>query len=162
YLKAELLQKTGSFKPRGALNKLESLSDAERARGVITISAGNHAQGVAFAAGLFGVKATVVMPAAAVQSKVEATRGYGAEVVQHGAHKDLLPKMLEIQEERGLTYLPPFDDPYVIAGQGTVGLEVLEDVPEADLVVVPIGGGGLISGVAAAVKALRPAAQVVG
>jgi len=162
YLKAELFQKTGSFKPRGALNKLESLSDEERARGIITISAGNHAQGVAFAAGLFGVKATVVMPEAAVQSKVEATRGYGAEVVQYGAHKDLLPKMLEIQEERGLTYLPPFDDPFVIAGQGTVGLEVLEDLPEPDLIVVPIGGGGLISGIATAVKTLRPAARVVG
>src|SRR5262245_48269095 len=162
YLKAELFQKTGSFKSRGALNKLESLSNAERARGVITISAGNHAQGVAFAAGLLGVRATVVMPEAAVRSKVEATRGYGAEVVQHGAHKDLLPKMLEIQEERGLTYLPPFDDPYVIAGQGTVGLELLEDVPGPELVVVPVGGGGLISGVATAVKTLQPAARVIG
>src|SRR5215813_4109225 len=105
YLKAELFQKTGSFKPRGALNKLESLSEEERARGVITISAGNHAQGVAFAAGLLGVRATVVMPEAAVQSKVEATRGYGGKVVLHGTHKDLLPKMLELQREQGLTYL---------------------------------------------------------
>lgn len=162
FLKAELFQKTGSFKPRGALNRLERLSDAEKARGVITMSAGNHAQGVAYAAKLLGVDATVVMPAAAPQSKVDATRGYGAQVILHGSHKDLLPKVQELQRERDLTFVHPFDDPYVIAGQGTVGLEIMEDVPDADVVIVPVGGGGLIAGVAAAVKALRPQARVIG
>jgi threonine ammonia-lyase medium form len=162
HLKAELFQKTGSFKPRGALNKLLSLSAEERASGVISISAGNHAQGVAYAAAILGIPATVVMPEAAVRSKVEATRGYGAEVILHGAGHDLLPKAQEIQAARGLTFIHPFDDPYVIAGQGTVGLELIEDVPDADVVVVPIGGGGLISGVAAAVKRMRPQARVIG
>ncbi len=162
FLKAELFQKTGSFKPRGALNKMLSLSAAERARGVITISAGNHAQGVAFAARELGIRATVVMPETAVRSKVDATRGYGAEVILHGAPKDLLPKAQEIQAERDLTFLHPFDDPYVIAGQGTVGLEMLEDVSEPHVVIVPVGGGGLISGVAAAVKLLSPTTRVVG
>jgi threonine dehydratase len=162
YLKAELLQKTGSFKPRGAVNKLRSLSDEEKARGVITISAGNHAQGVAYAAGKLGVAATVVMPAAAVRSKVEATRGYGAEVILHGESKDLLPKCLELQAERNLTFVHPFDDPFVIAGQGTVGLEILDDVTAPDLVVVPVGGGGLIAGVAAAIKQSNPHIRVVG
>ena len=162
YLKAELFQRTGSFKPRGALNKMLSLTDQEKASGVITISAGNHAQGVAFAARELGIRATVVMPEAAVRSKVEATRGYGAEVILHGAGKDLLPKAEELKAERGLTFVHPFDDPYIIAGQGTVGLELIEDVPDPDIVIVPVGGGGLISGVAAAVKLLRPATRVVG
>ena len=162
YLKAELFQKTGSFKPRGALNKLLSLTAQERARGVITISAGNHAQGVAFAARELGLRATVVMPEAAVRSKVEATRSYGAEVILHGTGKDLLPKAQELQAERDLTFVHPFDDPYIIAGQGTVGLELMEDVPEADVVIVPVGGGGLIAGVAAAVKLLRSETRVIG
>jgi threonine dehydratase len=162
YLKAELFQKTGSFKPRGALNKLLNLTDQERSRGVITISAGNHAQGVAFAARELGIRATVVMPEAAVRSKVEATRSYGAEVILHGTGKDLLPKAQELQAERDLTFVHPFDDPYVIAGHGTVGLELMEDVPDADIVVVPVGGGGLIAGVASAVKLLRPATRVLG
>lgn len=162
-LKAELFQKTGSFKPRGAVNKLLSLSDEERARGVISISAGNHAQGVAYAAGILGIAATVVMPAAAPRAKAEATRGYGAEVIQHGGMADLLPKAQAIQAERGLTFVAPFDDPYVIAGQGTVGLELMEDAPEElDAVIVPIGGGGLISGVAAAVKGINPRTKVIG
>jgi threonine ammonia-lyase medium form len=162
-LKAELFQKTGSFKPRGALNKLLRLSDEEKARGVISISAGNHAQGVAYAASILGIAATVVMPEAAVRSKVEATRGYGAEVILHGTGKDLLPKAQEIQAERGLTFIAPFDDPDVIAGQGTVGLELMEDAPEPlDAVIVPIGGGGLISGVAAAVKGISPITRVIG
>jgi threonine dehydratase len=162
YLKAELFQKTGSFKPRGALHKMLSLTDEERVRGVITISAGNHAQGVAFAARELGIRATVVMPEAAVRSKVDATRGYGAEVILHGAMKDLLPKALEIQGERGLTFVHPFDDPYIIAGQGTVGLELLEEVPEPEVVIVPVGGGGLIAGVATAVKLLSPSTRVIG
>jgi len=162
HFKAEVFQKTGSFKPRGAINKLNSLSDAEKARGVITISAGNHAAGLAYAASLSGVKATVVMPANAVKSKVEATQGYGATVVLHGDMKGLLPKMQEIQQERGLVYIPPFDDPYVIAGQGTVGLEIIEDVPAPDVVVVGVGGGGLISGVAAAIKESSPETKVIG
>ncbi len=160
--KAELLQKTGSFKPRGALNKLSSLSDAEKAAGVITMSAGNHAQGVAFAAGLLGIRATVVMPETAPQSKVDATRGYGATVVLHGTAKDLLPKVRELEEEQHLTFVHPFDDPLVIAGQGTVGLEILEDGPRPDIVVVPVGGGGLISGVAAALKRSDPSIKVIG
>jgi threonine dehydratase len=162
YFKAEMFQKTGSFKPRGAVNKLNSLSNEEKARGVITISAGNHAAGIAYAASLFGINATVVMPENAVKSKADATRGYGATVIQHGDMKDLLPRMQEIQQERNLTFVHPFDDPYVIAGQGTVGLEILEDVPAPDAVIVPIGGGGLISGVSAALKLKNPAVKVIG
>lgn len=162
YFKAELFQKTGSFKPRGALNKLKNLTEAEKKRGVITISAGNHAQGLAYAASLLGIEATVVMPQSAVKSKVEATRGYGASVILHGTGKDLMPKCLELQEERGLIFVPPFDDLHIIAGQGTVGLEILEDVPSPDIVVVPVGGGGLISGVASVLKASNPAMKIIG
>jgi len=160
--KVELLQKTGSFKPRGALNKLTSLSPAEKMAGVITISAGNHAQGVAYAASLLGTQATVVMPEAAVESKVAAARGYGATVVLHGTSKDLLPKCLELQEEQHLTFVHPFDDSLLIAGHGTLGLEILQDGPKPDVVVVPVGGGGLISGVAAALKCSDPKIQVIG
>lgn len=160
--KAEMFQKTGSFKPRGSINKLSNLSEAERARGVITISAGNHAAGLAYAASIFGIKATIVMPEAAVQSKVDATRGYGGEVILYGTGKDLLPKAQEIQKERGLTFVHPFDDLHLIAGHGTLGLEVLEDVPNPDIVVLGIGGGGLISGVSAAIKAKSPSTKVIG
>jgi threonine dehydratase len=160
--KVELLQKTGSFKPRGALNKLNSLSPAEKMAGVITISAGNHAQGVAYAASLLGTRATVVMPEAAMESKVAATRGYGATVVLHGTTKDLLPKCLELQQEQHLTFVHPFDDPFLIAGHGTLGLEILQDGFKPDVVVVPVGGGGLISGVAAALKCSDPSIQVIG
>jgi threonine dehydratase len=152
YFKAEMFQKTGAFKLRGALNKIHHLTPDEKARGVITISAGNHAAGVAYAAALSGVKATVVMPEAAVRSKVEATRGYGANVILHGAGKDLLPKMQEIQREHDLVFIPPFDDPLIIAGQGTVGMEIYEDVPQIDAMIVPVGGGGSISGISAALK----------
>jgi threonine dehydratase len=162
YFKAELFQKTGSFKLRGALNKLNSLTPEEKAHGVITISAGNHAAAVAYAARASGVAATVVMPEAAVQSKVDATRSYGATVILHGTGKDLLPKMQELQAAGGQTYMPPFNDPMVIAGAGTVGLEIIEDVPQADVVIVPVGGGGLISGVSAAVKQSNPKAKVIG
>ena len=162
-LKAELFQRTGSFKPRGVLTKLASLTPEEKARGVIGISAGNHAQALAYAAGLEGVDALVVMWRGASELKIEATREYGAAVDLEadgpGAAFERLDALLA---ETGRTLVHPFDDPLVMAGQGTVGLEVLEDAPDATLVVVPIGGGGLIAGIATAVKALRPQARVVG
>ena len=160
HLKLELFQKTGSFKPRGALNRVANLTDAERQRGLITLSAGNHAQAVAWAAREYGITATVVMPLKATRAKVDATRGYGGDVVQTEA--DLLATALELQRERNLTLVHPFDCPFVIAGQGTLGLEVLEQVPEFETVLVAVGGGGLISGVAAAVKAVKPHARVIG
>ena len=162
-LKAEMLQRTGAYKIRGALNKLSLLSDEERARGVVCSSAGNHAQGVALAAQMLGIRAVVCMAANATPSKVAATRGYGAEVVQHGEIWDEADeKARELVEREGLVYVHPFDDLDLIAGQGTLGLEILEDWPEVEVVVVPIGGGGLISGVAAAVKRARPEVRVVG
>lgn len=159
-LKLESFQKTGSFKVRGVLNKLHHLSSEERRRGVITLSAGNHAQALAWAATEAGIQSTIVMPASAVRGKVEATREYGGEVVLTSG--DLLETCLEIQRERGLTMVHPFDDPLVIAGQGTVGLEIVEDIPDVDTVVVGVGGGGLVSGIATAVKAIRPEAAVIG
>lgn len=159
-LKLELFQKTGSFKPRGVLTALDALGPEQRARGVISLSAGNHAQAVAWAASAIGVPSTIVMPARAVRSKVDATREYGGNVVL--TDQDLLATTLELQRERGLTLVHPFDDPHVIAGQGTVGLELVEDVPDVDVVLVGCGGGGLLAGVATAVKALRPQARVYG
>ena len=160
HLKLELFQKTGSFKPRGVLTRLANLDDPDRRRGLISLSAGNHAQAVAWAAREYGVPATIVMPSRASQAKVDATRGYGGNVVQTDG--DLLATALELQRERGLTLVHPFDDPFVIAGQGTVGLELVEQIPDVDLVLVGVGGGGLISGVAAAVKAFKPNARVIG
>jgi threonine dehydratase len=162
YLKLENLQKTGSFKPRGVLNKIATLSDEEKARGLVTISAGNHAQALAYAAQANGLHCTVVMPATAQATKVANTRGYGAEVILHPDHITLLDRMRAEQEAHGYVYVPPFDDPYVIAGQGTVGLEIIEDLPEVAAVVVPVGGGGLISGIAVAVKGMNPATQLSG
>ncbi|MBE3589742.1 MAG: threonine ammonia-lyase [Firmicutes bacterium] len=163
FLKMENMQRTGSFKIRGAYNKISRLSEEERARGVVAASAGNHAQGVALAAAQVGTRAVIVMPQGAALPKVMATRGYGAEVVLHGDTYDAAyQRAREIERERGLVYVHAFNDPAIIAGQGTVALEILEDVPDADAVVVPIGGGGLISGVAVAVKALRPGARVIG
>jgi threonine dehydratase len=163
YVKAESLQRTGSYKIRGPLNKLHRLSDAERRAGVVCSSAGNHAQGVALAAALHGIRAVVVMAENATPSKIAATRGYGADVVLHGSIWDEAnEKALELVRDEGLTYLHPFDDPELIVGQGTLGLEIYDDLPEVDLVVVPIGGGGLISGVAMALKALKPGVRVVG
>lgn len=162
HFKAEMLQKTGSFKPRGILNRMQKLTDAEKSRGVISISAGNAAQAVAYAARQLGIAATVVMPEAATQSKVDATKGYGANVIQHGTGKDLLPKMREIQADQGQIFIHPFDDMDVIAGHGTLGLEILEDVPEVDTAIVPVGGGGLISGIAAAIKLQNPSVKVMG
>jgi threonine ammonia-lyase medium form len=162
HFKAEMFQKTGSFKPRGILNRIYKLTDAEKSRGVISVSAGNAAQAVAYAAAQLGIPATVVMPEAATQSKVDATKGYGANVIQHGTGKDLLPKMREIQAEQGQIFIHPFDDLDVIAGHGTLGLEILEDVPDVDTVIVPVGGGGLISGIAAALKYRKPSVKVIG
>jgi threonine dehydratase len=159
-LKAELFQKTGSFKPRGVFNKLLSMDPADRSRGLVSLSAGNHAAALAYAATAVGTKATIVMPASAMRSKVEATRRYGGEVVQTAGR--LLEVCLALQQERDLTLVHPFDDLAVMAGQGTVGLELLEQVPRPGMVVVPVGGGGLISGVAAAVKLQRPSVRVVG
>ncbi|MCC6928221.1 MAG: threonine/serine dehydratase [Gemmatimonadaceae bacterium] len=159
-LKLELFQKTGSFKVRGVINTLRQLTDDERARGVISLSAGNHAQALAWGARQFGITATIVMPATAVPSKVAATKGYGGNVVQ--TSDDLLATALELQRERGLTLVHPFDDARVIAGQGTVGLEILAQVPDVSCVIIACGGGGLISGVAAAIKQSRPSVRVVG
>ncbi len=161
YLKCESFQKTGSFKPRGALNKVLSLSDEEKARGLVTVSAGNHAQAVAWAARMAGASCAVVMPSDAPRSKIEAVKGYGAEVISHGDRATLFDKLNEVKDARGLTFVHPFDDPIVLAGAGTAGLEILEDLPEADIVVVPVGGGGLLGGVTSAVKQVRPAARVV-
>jgi threonine dehydratase len=162
-LKAELFQRTGSYKIRGPLVKLARISAEERERGVVCSSAGNHAQGVALAAAMLGVRAVVCMAANATPSKVEATRGYGAQVVLHGSIWDEADeKARELAASDGLTYVHPFDDVDLISGQGTVGLEIHEAWPEAEVVVVPIGGGGLISGIAAALKRERPDVRVVG
>jgi threonine dehydratase len=158
--KLELFQKTGSFKPRGVLNKLHHLCQEEKERGVITLSSGNHAQALAYAATLSGIRSTVVMPAWSTQSKVDATKGYGGEVIF--TEGDLLQTCLRIQQERNLTLVHPFDDPLIIAGAGTVGLEIMEDVPQIDAVIVGVGGGGLISGVAAAIKLQKPQTRIIG
>jgi threonine dehydratase len=162
-LKAELFQRGGSYKIRGPLVKLTRLTPEERDRGVVCSSAGNHAQGVALAAAMLGVRAVVCMAANATPSKVEATRGYGAEVVLHGSIWDEADERArELVESEGLTYVHPFDDLDLISGQGTVGLEIHDDWPGAEVVVVPIGGGGLISGVAAALKRENPDIRIVG
>jgi threonine dehydratase len=161
-LKVEAFQRTGSFKVRGVLNRLYHLSDGERERGLVTVSAGNHAQAVAYGAGLEGVRAVVVMPEHASPAKVEACRGYGAEIVLHGDVFAAFARMEELREQHGYTLVHPFDDVHIIAGQGTVGAEVCEDIPDVDLVVVPVGGGGLLSGVATAVRSLRPRARIIG
>jgi threonine dehydratase len=162
-LKAEMFQRTGSYKIRGPLNKFTLLSSEERRRGVVCSSAGNHAQGVALAARIHGISAVVVMAANATPSKIAATRGYGAEVILHGTIWDEAnEKAKELVRDRGLTYIHPFDDLQLIAGQGTLGLEIVRDWPEVDVVVVPIGGGGLISGVAMAVKGVNPSVRIIG
>ncbi|WP_144799734.1 threonine ammonia-lyase [Halorubrum depositum] len=162
-LKLENFQRTGAFKIRGAMNRIATLSEAEREAGVVTASAGNHAQGVALAAQRAGVDATVVMPKFAPVSKVKATRGYGASVRLEGVDYDEAQAYAhELEREEGRTYVHAFDDPVVMAGQGTLGLEIVDDCPELDTVVVPIGGGGLISGVAVAIKAQLPDVRVVG
>jgi threonine dehydratase len=159
-LKLELFQQTGSFKPRGVLNAIEALTPDDRARGVISISAGNHAQALAWAAQAIGIGATIVMPATAVQAKVDATRALGGDVIQ--TSDDLLATMQDVQRKRSLSFIHPFDDPVVIAGAGTVGLEIAEDAPDVDVVIVGCGGGGLLSGVAAAIHETSPRARVIG
>jgi threonine dehydratase len=162
-LKAELFQRTGSYKIRGPLVKLSRLTQEERDRGVVCSSAGNHAQGVALAAARLGVRAVVCMAENATPSKIAATRGYGAEVVLEGSiWDDADRKARELVASEGLTYVHPFDDVDLISGQGTVGVEILEDWPEAEVVIVPIGGGGLISGVSAAIKQERPEVRIIG
>lgn len=163
YIKLENLQRTGSFKIRGAYNKIASLDPAARAAGVIAASAGNHAQGVAYAARMLGIPCKIVMPAAASLSKVQATRGYGADVLLYGENFDeAFARAEELRTQTGMTFIHAFDDPQVIAGQGTIGLELLEQMPDLDAIVAPIGGGGLISGVALAVKSIRPDIRVYG
>ena len=163
YLKTENLQRTGSFKLRGAYFKMTQLSDEEKAKGIVACSAGNHAQGVALAANRMGIHAVVCMPDSAPIMKIESTKALGAEVcLVKGTYDDAHDRAVELQKETGMTFLHPYDDPDVIAGQGTIGLEILEQVPDVDQIIVPIGGGGLISGVAAAVKLMRPNVKVIG
>ncbi len=162
-VKAELFQRTGSYKIRGPLNKFTFLTDDEKRRGVICSSAGNHAQGVALAAKIHGIKAVVCMAANATPSKIEATRGYGAEVVLHGSIWDEAnEKAKQLVAEKGYTYIHPFDDLQLIQGQGTVGLEMIRDWADIDVAVVPIGGGGLISGVSMALKSVNPTIRIIG
>jgi threonine dehydratase len=163
WFKFENLQRTGSFKERGALNRMLLLSEADRERGVIAASAGNHAQGVAYHAGRLGIGATIVMPERTPLIKVSNTESFGARVVRHGSgYDDAMREALRIQAQEGQVLIHPFDDPEIIAGQGTIGLEILEQCPEADAVVVPVGGGGLIAGVACALKESRPSIRVIG
>ncbi len=163
FFKFENTQKTGSFKIRGAYNKIIQLTDSEKKQGVICSSAGNHAQGVALSATLAGVKSTVVMPITAPLAKVAATRGYGAEVIQCGEiYDEAFDKAQELAKEKGLIFIPPYEDEKIVAGQGTIGLELFEQIPNLDTIVIPIGGGGLISGIAIAAKALNPKIKIIG
>ena len=161
FLKCESFQKTGSFKPRGALNKVLSLSGPQRARGLVTVSAGNHAQAVAWAARIAGCACAVVMPTDAPRAKIDAVRGYGAEVILHEDRATLFDRLNAVREERGSTFVHPFDDPLVLAGAGTTALEILEDLPDVDIVVIPVGGGGLLGGMASALRQLRTPVRIV-
>lgn len=161
-LKAELFQKTGSFKPRGALNRLKHFTKEEKQRGIVSVSAGNHAQAVAFAASIEKIPCTVVMPSTAPAIKLDATRGYGATVILHDELSTIFERTEEVRQEKGAVLLHPFDDPFVIAGQGTIGLEILEDVPDVDVIVAGCGGGALLSGIAFAAKTLKPDVRVIG
>ncbi|GAB4437734.1 MAG: threo-3-hydroxy-L-aspartate ammonia-lyase [Anaerolineae bacterium] len=163
YFKCENMQRVGAFKFRGAYNALSRLSKAERARGVVTHSSGNHAQGVALAAKLLGISATIVMPTDAPASKLAATRGYGAEIISYNRQTEIREEIsARVAQERGLTFVHPYDHPHIMAGQGTAALELLQDVPELDVLVTPVGGGGLLSGCATAAKAIRPDIAVYG
>ncbi|MBE5929143.1 MAG: threonine ammonia-lyase [Lachnospiraceae bacterium] len=163
YLKPENIQHTGAYKIRGAYFKISTLSDEERERGLITASAGNHAQGVAFAAAKFGAKAVIVMPTSTPLMKVNRTKSYGAEVVLHGdVYDDAYKKALELAEENGYTFIHPFNDPLVCAGQGTIAMEIIKELPTVDYILVPIGGGGLATGVSTLVKQINPNIKVIG
>ena len=163
HLKFENLQTTGSFKVRGALNKVRALGAAELSRGLVAASAGNHAQGVAFAATSRGTKARIVMPETAPLAKILATQGYGGEVILHGrVYDEAFAHARELEQKHGYTFVHPFEDPVIIAGQGTLGLELARQIPDLDSVVIPIGGGGLVAGVATAMKALNPKLRVYG
>ena len=163
YIKPENLQKTGAFKIRGAYNKINKLTEEEKKRGVIASSAGNHAQGVAYAARELGIKAVIVMPKTTPLIKVQATKKYGAEVVLYGdVYDDAYQKAKELEAQEGYVFVHPFDDIDVLEGQGTIALEILEEMPDAEVIVVPIGGGGLISGIAAAAKMIKPDIKIIG
>jgi len=163
FIKPENLQKTGSFKIRGAYNKISNLTDAEKKRGVIASSAGNHAQGVAYGAKESGIKAVIVMPKSTPLIKVESTKQYGAEVILHGdVYDDAYKKAKELEEKEAYVFVHPFNDEDVLDGQGTIALEILEELPETDIILVPIGGGGLISGIACAAKILKPEIKIIG
>ena len=163
FIKPENLQKTGSFKIRGAYNKISNLTDAERKRGVIASSAGNHAQGVAYAAKESGIKAVIVMPKSTPLIKVESTKQYGAEVILYGdVYDDAYKKAKELEEKEGYVFVHPFNDEDVIEGQGTIALEILDELPDADIILVPLGGGGLVSGIASAAKLKNPQVKVIG
>ncbi|ALM95329.1 threonine ammonia-lyase [Fusobacterium polymorphum] len=163
FIKPENLQKTGSFKIRGAYNKISNLTNAEKKRGVIASSAGNHAQGVAYGAKESGIKAVIVMPKSTPLIKVESTKQYGAEVILHGdVYDDAYKKAKELEEKEGYVFVHPFNDEDVLDGQGTIALEILEELPETDIILVPIGGGGLISGIACAAKILKPEIKIIG
>jgi threonine dehydratase len=161
-IKCETFQRTGSFKARGALNALLQLTPEQKERGVITLSAGNHGQGLAFAADKVGTRAVVFMPETAVPAKVDAIRGYGAEAMFAPTMETVFPAMEAYRDAHGLTYVAPFSDPNIIAGQGVVGLEILEDVPDVETIVVPAGGGGLLAGILVAVKSQQPDVRIVG
>ncbi|MCA9834557.1 MAG: pyridoxal-phosphate dependent enzyme [Thermomicrobiales bacterium] len=162
HLKAEMFQRTGSFKVRGALNAAIQLSDEQKARGIITFSAGNHGQGIAYAARMVGCRALIFMPKDATPAKVEAIQGYGAETRFVESMEGILDVIDTYQRDHGMTFISPFNHPHIVAGQGTVGLEILEDVPEVETIVVPIGGGGLVSGIAMTIKSLKPDVRIVG
>ena len=162
HLKCECLQKTGSFKARGALNKVLTLTEEERKSGLITVSAGNHAQAVAWAARQVGASCAVVMPIGAPRSKIDAVEGYGAEVVLHPERATLFDRLHQERDDRGAVFIHPFDDPAVLAGAGTVGSEIVEDLPDVDAVFVPVGGGGLLGGVSTIIKDTRPETRVIG
>jgi threonine dehydratase len=162
HLKCELFQKTGSFKPRGMLNKLAGLDAGQREAGVITFSAGNAAQGLAYAAAIAGVRATVVMPAAASPTKAQATRDYGAEVILHGSAAECFDHCMKLVDERGLCFVSSFDDPELITGHASLGAEILEDLADAEVVLAGIGGGGLISGIAVALRSAGSKARIIG
>lgn len=163
YLKLENLQKTGAFKVRGAWNRIAQMTETERARGVITASAGNHAQGVAMAAAQAGIASTIVMPVGAPEAKIAATQSYGSQVVLYGANYDeAYEHALQLAERSGAVFVHAFNDPHVIAGQGTIGIEIMDELPTVDAIIVPVGGGGLISGIGLAVKAVRPETRIVG